>query len=153
MRALELKIPPLILLAAFAALMALLAHSAPHGAIAIPGHRLLALLLLALGVLMPALGALALRQHGTTVNPMQPEASRRIVQSGIYRYSRNPMYLGFVLMLSAWGLWLSHPLALALAPTFALWLQRFQIKPEERILLRKFGSPYADYLSKVRRWC
>ena len=75
-----------------------------------------------------------------------------MVTTGICRVTRNPMYLGFALALLGWGLWLGHAVALGVPLAFVLYVNRFQIQPEERALRAKFGAPYEDYRRRVRRW-
>lgn len=75
-----------------------------------------------------------------------------MVTSGVYRVSRNPMYLGFLLALAWWVVFLSHLLAFALLPLFMWYMNRFQIVPEERALAAKFGSEFTEYSRAVRRW-
>ncbi len=88
----------------------------------------------------------------TTANPMRPEKASRLVISGPYRYTRNPMYLGLALNLSAWALYLNHAAAWLAPVAFVLYITQFQIKPEERALLVRFGADYAAYTQRVRRW-
>ena len=75
-----------------------------------------------------------------------------MVRSGIYRVSRNPMYLGFLLALLALAIFLANPLSLVLVPLFVVYMNRFQIGPEERALVALFGQEFASYSLKVRRW-
>jgi protein-S-isoprenylcysteine O-methyltransferase Ste14 len=75
-----------------------------------------------------------------------------LVTGGVYRLTRNPMYLGLLLDLLAWAVFLWAPLALAVLPIFVLYIHRFQIVSEERALSSLFGSEYADYKQLVRRW-
>ncbi len=88
----------------------------------------------------------------TTVNPLAPERSSRLVVDGLNRCSRNPMYVGQALLLLAWGAWLSHPLAPLLWLLYPVYITRFQILPEERALAARFGAEYAAYRARVRRW-
>lgn len=104
------------------------------------------------GFLLGAAGVASFIRARTTVNPMHPERASRLVTSGIYSVTRNPMYAGLLLLLAAYGLWLSHPLAFLLTPLFVLWMNRFQIRPEEAALREKFGVEFAEYAKKVRRW-
>jgi protein-S-isoprenylcysteine O-methyltransferase Ste14 len=104
------------------------------------------------GALTCLAGVCSFRRAKTTVNPMKLDSSSVLVASGIYKYSRNPMYLGFVLILFGWALFLSNALALLLLPAFVLYMSRFQIWPEERALLSLFGKDYKQYHAKVRRW-
>jgi protein-S-isoprenylcysteine O-methyltransferase Ste14 len=62
------------------------------------------------------------------------------------------MYLGLLLLLTAWAIWLSNPVALIFLPVFMLYMTLFQIRPEEKALLDKFGSEYLAYMRSVRRW-
>jgi protein-S-isoprenylcysteine O-methyltransferase Ste14 len=104
------------------------------------------------GVLVAVAGVVAFRKARTTVNPTTPQASSTIVSSGVYRWSRNPMYLGMAMALVGWAMYLSNVVAFLLVPAFMLYMNRFQIQPEERALEAKFGDPYRDYLRRVRRW-
>ena len=72
--------------------------------------------------------------------------------TGLYRVTRNPMYLGMLLVLFGWAVFLSNLAALLIAPLFALYITRFQIIPEERVLAEKFGAAFMAYQSQVRRW-
>ena len=112
----------------------------------------LALCLAVTGIAVALAGVLAFRRANTTVDPRVPQQSASLVIVGIYRYSRNPMYLGFLLLLAAYACYLQSWLAWALLPLFVLYMNQFQIKPEEHHLLQKFGSAYQAYLTKVRRW-
>lgn len=88
----------------------------------------------------------------TTINPHQPERTSHIVQTGIYAYSRNPMYLSLALLLFAWAGYLQHLGALITPILFVGYIQVFQIAAEERMLLKRFGASYQAYLDKVRPW-
>ena len=112
----------------------------------------LALCLAVTGIAVALAGVLAFRRAKTTVDPRVPQQSSSLVIRGIYRYSRNPMYLGFLLLLIAWGCYLQSGVALLLLPLFVLYMNWFQITPEERHLLHKFGADYQAYLTQVRRW-
>jgi protein-S-isoprenylcysteine O-methyltransferase Ste14 len=86
------------------------------------------------------------------MNPIKASAASSLVTSGVYRYTRNPMYLGLSVTLMAWAVFLSNLLALVAVPLFVLYISRFQISPEERVLSSLFGAEYAAYKEKVRRW-
>lgn len=104
------------------------------------------------GVAFAVIGVLSFRRARTTANPTKPEAATALVSSGVYRITRNPMYLGLSLILVAWAVFLSSAWALFGPAGFVLWMNRFQIAPEERALSRLFGSEYASYKARVRRW-
>lgn len=148
---LELKIPPLALVFLCGALM-WLASAYPAFTVTWPWRMPFACLSFAVGFVIVVAGVVAFRRAKTTVNPLTPEATTAMVTSGIYRFTRNPMYLGFLLMLTGWALYLSHLLAFVLLVLFALYLTRFQIIPEERALSAKFPQAFTSYRSSVRRW-
>lgn len=113
---------------------------------------LLAWLSFVVGGLFCVLGLLAFVVHKTSPDPRDPHQSRTLVCDGIYAYSRNPMYLGFVLLLASVMLWLGSPLLVFYIMAFVWFLTRYQIEPEERILGYRFGQAYQDYLYRVPRW-
>lgn len=152
MNTLELKIPPPVLGLGLALLMWL--TSLFFAPLPMPfGFRLgAALALVAVGQGISISGILLFRRAGTTVNPLKPDATSSLVTNGVYRFTRNPMYIGLLLTLSGWAAFLSSPLALLYLAAFVLYMNRFQIKPEERVLLSLFGADYATYQTRVRRW-
>lgn len=91
------------------------------------------------------------KQH-TSVNPLHPDKADHIVVTGLYRYTRNPMYLGLLIALCGWCIYIGNIASFVCLPVFVWLLNRMQIQPEEQILLQKFGQPYKDYLRQVRRW-
>jgi protein-S-isoprenylcysteine O-methyltransferase Ste14 len=145
------KIPPLFLMVLFAIAMLLVTALPPRSA-RFSAQIPLAVTLIALsGVLiLSAIGGFL--RAKTSMNPRQPWHVNSIVTSGIYRLSRNPMYLGFVLLLAAWAVILAHPVSAALVPAFAACVYQWQIRPEERVLEQKFGDAFMEYKSRVRRW-
>ncbi len=152
MRWLECRIPPPLVGLTCAALMTALAWWRggwpPAAAVTWPLW-----LLAGLAGLLEGSAVLAFVRRRTTVNPLTPQRSRVLVVSGFYRVSRNPMYLGMLCLLLAWAWWLQQWPALLGPLLFVLWLNRFQIAPEERALLALFGEGYAAYCRRVRRWC
>lgn len=152
MLSLELKIPPPLVWLVFAAAMFGVAHVAPGYSYALPARVVLALSLGTFGVAVTLTGVAAFRSKNTTVNPLTPSASSSVVSSGIYRISRNPMYLGLFLALAGWAVYLSNAVAALLLPVFLAYMTRYQIKPEERALRAKFGPEFEQYMERVRRW-
>jgi len=152
MQWLELKIPPLLVWLVMAGAMLGVAYLAPGLSFTLAGSSAFALALAGLGGAVAVAGVIAFRAKRTTVNPLTPGASSTVVSNGVYRLSRNPMYLGFLLALAGWAVYLSNAGAALLLPAFVAYMTRYQIKPEERALLAKFGSEFADYRSRVRRW-
>lgn len=152
MRALELKVPPVAQGLIAAAAMGLLGTMVPLGAFRFPGQLLAASVVLLAGGLV-GLGAVrAFVQARTTANPLHPERAERLVCVGIYRYTRNAMYLALLLALVSWGIWLGNIAALLVIPLFVAAMTRFQIRPEERALEARFGAEFVAYKRKVRRW-
>ncbi|MGF6147737.1 Putative protein-S-isoprenylcysteine methyltransferase [Kingella potus] len=149
MNALELKIPPLAVMLLCAVLMYALAAWRPAD---LPAMPWLAVLVAAAAFGIMLAGVAAFHRHRTTANPHTPEQSRLVVSDGIYRFSRNPMYLGMVLLLAAWALQLAQAAAWAGVAVFAAYITRFQIIPEERILSVRFGEAYRAYCCQTRRW-
>lgn len=152
MNRLELQIPPLVLLLVFAAAMWALSAVMPGARFALPGAAWIAAGLGAGGAVIALLGVSMFRSAGTTVDPRTPHATKRMVRHGVYRLSRNPMYLGFALVLTGWALFLSHTAAVMLVPVFILYIDRFQIAPEEQFMIDRFGDEHRDYAAGVRRW-
>lgn len=89
---------------------------------------------------------------GTTVNPIEPEKAGQLVTSGLYRFTRNPMYLGMLLVLFAGAIALQNIAALSGPILYAISMTLFQIMPEERVLEENFGSAFTVYRQQTRRW-
>jgi len=149
---LELKIPPLLVALIFGALMWLVAWLTPGLTTALPYAGVMAGAILLAGALVALAGVVAFRRARTTVDPIHPDHASAIVTGGVYSLTRNPMYVGFLLLLVAWAIWLGNLPACLGLPAFVKYMNRFQILPEERFLGSKFGAPYAGYLLRVRRW-
>jgi protein-S-isoprenylcysteine O-methyltransferase Ste14 len=152
MNALELKVPPLALALVLAVAMWLAATQLPFLAIVVPWRQGLAIAIAGVGILFVLAGGYAFRKAATTVNPTKPATTTTLVVTGAYRLSRNPMYVGALLALTGWAVFLSHPLPFLFLPVFFAYMNRFQISPEERALSARFGADYATYLLAVRRW-
>ncbi len=152
MKAIELKIPPVAQFLVAMAGMWLLAKYVPALAVEIPGRKVFVASLFCLGGIVAVPAVAAFRSAGTTVDPRDPEKATRLVARGVYRYSRNPMYLGLLFLLGAWAFYLSNLLAFAGLPLFVLVMNRLQIEPEEAAMLAQFGDEYRAYKVSVRRW-
>lgn len=152
MSSLELKIPPPVVgLLVAVAMWAVSRYGVLEGVP--PAWRIVAALaLVAVGGVFDVAGLIAFRRAKTTVNPMKPEKSAALVTSGVYRFTRNPMYVGMAFFLLAWAVYLASPWALLGPLVFAAYITRFQIKPEERVLAARFGTEFARYRARVRRW-
>ncbi len=149
---LELKIPPVVVWFAVAAAMGLAARAGSALDFPLPFRRSLVFGFAFAGVFVAVLGVVSFRRAGTTVNPLKPDGTSALVVSGIYRVTRNPMYLGMLLVLLGLACYLGNVVAFLLLPSFALYLNRFQIAPEEKVLTVLFGAEFTTYRATVRRW-
>ncbi|NJN61634.1 MAG: isoprenylcysteine carboxylmethyltransferase family protein [Coleofasciculaceae cyanobacterium RL_1_1] len=147
---LELRIPPPLQAAGVAGLM--WAISAAITVWTLPIPQSVSLALFVVGAVVSALGVIEFKKAQTTVNPLAPQEASSLVMTGIYRWSRNPMYVGLGFVLLGWACWLANGVAFLMLPLFVLSINRLQIVPEERHLQAKFGDEFADYSTKVRRW-
>ncbi len=152
MNGLALKIPPALLMLIFIALMWLIDLFLPMFKQPWAWHEWAALGVFTLAMLLIVAGIISFRLARTTVDPTQPEKATAVVTTGVYRLTRNPMYLGFLMVLFAFGFKLTNPITWLLLPAFVVYMNQFQIKPEEQALTELFGQAYEDYLKKVRRW-
>jgi protein-S-isoprenylcysteine O-methyltransferase Ste14 len=151
MNMLENRIPPPLAFLATAALMWLLARMTTV-IIVPPWPRYLIAALPLIGALIAPWAILAFRKAMTTVDPVHIERAATLVTTGPFAITRNPMYLGLTLLLLAWAVILSAPWTLLGPVAFVLLITRFQIIPEERAMLAKFGAAYEEYRRRVRRW-
>lgn len=153
---LENRIPPPVVALLLAAGMWWLAREWPGAgwpAWGLGGWRLaLAGALVLVGGAFDVAGLMAFRASRTTVNPLRPERSSALVTGGVYRLTRNPMYVGMACLLLAWAVYLGSAWALSGPVLFVFYITRFQIQPEERALRRLFGPAYEAYAARVRRW-
>jgi protein-S-isoprenylcysteine O-methyltransferase Ste14 len=152
MNILELKLPPPVLALIFVAAMWFASWQLPSLAFEMPGSHYWGLVLAGTGIILALAGVIEVRKAETTVNPTKPDATSAMVTSGVYRLSRNPMYLGLLFVLAGWAAVLSHVLAFLFLPVFVAYINRFQITPEERVLYAKFGEAFTTYTQSVRKW-
>ena len=150
---LELKIPPPLVMLLLMATVFGFDKIMPFDLFYLPWLTyVLVISLIVLGGFVSLWGVKEFRDAKTTVNPLKPESSSSLVSSGIYQYTRNPMYLGFLLILLSSVVYTQHPLGLVSALGFVTYMNRFQIEPEEKILVKLFGDEFVDYMNQVKRW-
>lgn len=152
MKRLENKVPPPIITLLFAVLMWGVSFIVPSIELSLTLRLPLSMLIVALGIFFCIAGVVSFKKAATTVNPLKPETASSLMNSGIYRRSRNPMYVGFALFLLSWGVYLSSPWTLLGIVGFVFYMNKFQIIPEERALTTIFGDEFTLYQSQVRRW-
>ena len=124
----------------------------PAAAIPAPIRVAVALAIALAGIGVALSGVIGFRRAKTTVNPLKPETTTSLVTSGVYRFTRNPMYVGLAMALLALAVFFSSPAAVSGPLVFILYMTRFQIVPEERALSAMFGATYSTYRARVRRW-
>jgi protein-S-isoprenylcysteine O-methyltransferase Ste14 len=152
MRYLELRIPPPIVGLIVAAAMWLLASRPPLWPPSTSVRLSASVFILTIGIAIALSAVVSFRRAQTTVNPLKPETSTSLVTTGIFARTRNPMYLGMLIGLLAWAVYLASAVALLGPVAFALYITRFQIIPEERAMQSLFGSAFSRYSQSVRRW-
>ncbi len=149
---LEHKVPPPVVALSIAGLMWYLASLVPPLEVPFVVRVAGALALLVIGQGIAVSGIVSFRRAKTTVNPLKINTASSLVSSGVFRLTRNPMYLGMLITLVGWAVYLASWLALLGLPLFVLYINRFQISPEERVMASLFGADYAAYKERVRRW-
>ena len=124
----------------------------PGLAFELPGQTPISITLIVIGVAIAMIAIRRFYEVDTTVMPDEMDRSSALVTSGIFGISRNPMYLGMAAVITGVGIGLGTWVTLAVLGLFVFWITENQIKPEERALVKIFGSEFEDYKSKVRRW-
>lgn len=148
----KLRIPPLLQAAICALISWALAVLVAQASIPLGWLSFVAIGLLVIGLAILLAAVLDFSRSETTVNPLEPEKAESLVVSGLFRFTRNPMYLGMALILFAWALYLANALAIIGPVLFIASITVLQIKPEEEALGKIFGQDYAEYRKRVRRW-
>ncbi|HHX8481224.1 MULTISPECIES: methyltransferase family protein [Vibrio] len=152
MRKLELKVPPVVVFLLVILLMYGLTVLVPSLNISVPFVEVVVGGLTLLSGYMGIAGVYEFHKVKTTVNPVKPDTASSVVRTGVFSFSRNPMYMALLLLIIAIGLWWQHLSVVLCSVVFVSYMNRFQIKPEERVLERLFGEEYVDYKNHVRRW-
>ena len=146
------RIPPPVVVVISAAMMWWLARLLAVGEFETEIQPLLAVVFMSAGIGMMLIAAFSFYEAKTTINPLDPSKASHLITTGIFGFSRNPIYLADLLILIAWAIWLGNIFNIALLVVFVVYINRFQIAPEERALGTLFGDAYRDYCSRVRRW-
>ena len=149
MKSLENKIPPLIIVVFFLALIFLLKNFLEVFTFSYQVYISFFFLCLAASFCLTSI--IEFRKHKTTLNPLMPEESTALVTTGIFKFSRNPMYLSLLNLLIAFSIYLGSFLGLIIIPLFVVYINLFQIKPEEKAMLKLYGKEFENYCSNVRR--
>ena len=150
MKSLENRIPPAVVWIVCALIMKSIAYVLPF--VALPHLPIVAIVMALIGIGAGIAGIWSFYNARTTINPLEPSEATHFVSEGIYKLSRNPMYVGLACCLVSWAIWLSYLLPWLGVLLFIAYMTRFQIIPEERVLRQKFGDEYQNYCLRVRRW-
>lgn len=148
----SLKIPPMLVTLIMGTGMWFAAEQFASWNITLPLKEVTASAAAIAGGVIALAGVQSFRKAKTTVNPMKFDSVSTLVDTGIYSHTRNPMYTGLLLILLGWGYFLANAAAFCFVPLFVLYMNAFQIGPEERILEEKFGAEFLRYKKSVRRW-
>ncbi len=149
---LDLKIPPPVVMIIVGAAMWLISKTFPGIPVDAEIKRAAFGVMALIGVLFAATGIRSFKKAKTTINPTTPGSASSLVTSGVYKFTRNPMYVGLLCVLIGWGVFLANLFALAFIACFVFYMNRFQIGPEERALESLFGDAFTAYKIQVRRW-
>lgn len=152
MKKFELLIPPPIVAVIIMIIQYGLYKLFPLYSFSWTGSNIVAIALAIIGISLAVIGKITFKKHSTTSNPTQPESSSHLVSSGVYKISRNPMYLGLTLVLLGVGLYFGNIISILAPLLFLIYITQFQIKPEERTLEKGFGEDYRKYINTTRRW-
>ncbi|WP_319536815.1 isoprenylcysteine carboxylmethyltransferase family protein [uncultured Vibrio sp.] len=152
MRKLELRVPPVAVFLLVVLLMYWLKRLTPNFMITVPFVEFVVAILTLLSGFIGIAGLYEFRKLKTTVNPVKPEFATTVVSTGVFAYTRNPMYFALLLLIIALGLWWQHLSVILCGALFISYMNRYQIKPEEHVLERLFGEDYLKYKNRVRRW-
>lgn len=144
--------PPLLLVAVCILAMAVLSRHLAIISFAIIYRYAITVFLITTGIVIATTAVISFRKASTTADPRTPSKASKLVIVGIYKYSRNPMYLGLVLILLGLATMFATLSAFLVIPIFIGFIVNFQIKPEELALEKLFAANYRTYKIKVRRW-
>lgn len=146
------KIPPPIVAIVTALLMLGVSMMLPEAKFNLPYANVFGGIFVILSIVIMAAGILEFRKASTTINPLIPDSASELVSSGIFHYSRNPMYLGMAGILAGIFFFLGNFASALIIPLFISFIYQFQIKPEEEAMKKLFSSSFEDYCHNVRRW-
>lgn len=149
---LQLKIPPVIVTVIVAAGIWCINQYLNFGWAHLPHMLWLSFIFLGIGGVFGLLGLIQFYRNSTSIDPHKPNKASDLVTNGIYSISRNPMYVGLLLILIAYGFYLGNLLTFLMLPLFIWYMNRYQILPEEKVMEEKFGNEFQKYKSEVRRW-
>jgi len=147
----HLKIPPALQVAIIAGIMWIISRFTNLN-FDFTGKQTFGWIVFYIGIFIAILGVLNFKRAKTTVNPLKPSEASNLVISGIYKFTRNPMYLGMLFVLIAFFIKIGNYLNVPAIVLYVWYMTTYQIKPEEKALENNFGQEYINYCNEVRRW-
>ena len=120
--------------------------------ILLPNQDLISFIIFLIGTLILINPIFKFIKSKTTIDPIKFKKVNKLITSGIYKYSRNPMYLGLLMIVISTSIFYLNIFSITTPFFFYFWINRFQIKREEIFLTEKFGKEYSLYKAKTRRW-
>lgn len=148
----ECRVPPLLVTAIAAALMWWVADLVPGFSVNLKPRLLLGAAPFLVGAVLTLWAVWNLHQEGTTLDPHRPQRASTLLVGGAFQLCRHPIYTGMGLMLAGWSLYLADPAAWLVLPLWFAWIHKYQVLPEESVLLQRFGVSYESYSHRVGRW-
>ena len=148
----KLRVPPPVITLIAAGVMWVLHRRVPLAYWIAPPWNRFGALAAGVGIAIDLMAVRRFRHARTTVNPMDPSRATRLVTDSVFSISRNPMYLGLLLLLIGWALWLGSLSVWLIPPLFVFVTTYAQIVPEEQALTQLFGAAYDAYRRNVARW-
>lgn len=149
---LSLKIPPVALGIISILLIYICYRVVPLYQISFLYQKILAISFIGMGIVIALFGMVSFIRMGTTVDPRSPEDANALVAIGMYRYSRNPMYLGLLLVITGMAIYWGALSSILVILLFIGYMNKYQIAPEEAALREKFGDRFIEYTQRGRRW-
>ncbi|WP_200911606.1 methyltransferase family protein [Teredinibacter purpureus] len=146
------RVPPVIVLALFLGLSWAISWCTPSIEFGGRFKNIVSAIILLVGGVFCMAGVWSFRKSKTTVDPLNPKKASALVVFGVYRFSRNPMYVGFAMCLIAFCIALASPFSLLSIVGFVVYMNEYQIKPEEQALRKNFGDAFLRYSNRVSRW-
>ena len=148
----SLRVPPAAVFLVHVGLIWLTGKYLEFATLVFPGQKLVALIVGLAGCILALSTVIEMYRRGTTIDPIFPDKASRLLTKGVFRFSRNPIYLALLFMLIAIVVWQGNWMSFLWCFTMVWHLSHFQIRAEEIALQKKFGEHYLDYKRKVRRW-
>jgi protein-S-isoprenylcysteine O-methyltransferase Ste14 len=147
---LKTKIPPLLIVSFFISTIFLLRNLLGHFSFVYQDY--ISIFFMIIYIICIFYIKLEFKKHKTTISPSNPDSATSLVQSGFFRFSRNPIYFSLLNIIFWFSIYLGSFFGLIVTPLFVIYMNQFQIIPEEKAMLKLFSDKYKSYCLQVRRW-